>query len=203
MFMLLLAVIIIFAVYLYSKKRHSDLSERYASILSKYNDNAFRTSSEDKDDGSCVCIRLADEMVSSGGKRAVSMQRPDRYSGVPLHEINQNGTFSSRQPYFISKYSHKWNRSGKRHVIQTLRSKTNSLFKTSNQTPGAIQEIGMKILEYDTYKFPPITLNDMDYMFKAAEKYPELNQLLTARINNERYTYQGSPYNLMFMSGAW
>lgn len=197
-------VILIIAVIYYSYQlRQNFLYKKYGKYLKLYNKNAFNTIKEDETKDSLILIRLADEIESSGGKKGVAMLSYDRYGGTPIHEINNNGTFSARSPYFISRNNISWKRTGKRHLVKTLVSKNFYGFKTSNQHPGVTKEIGLAILEYNTNKYPPITLSDFNYMYKAAKKDIELEKLLLSRVKGEPVTYQGSPFNLKFLLGRW
>ncbi|MBJ6802763.1 hypothetical protein [Geomonas propionica] len=172
-------------------------------MLADYNKHAFCPTKRDYAEGLWICDRLADEIRSSGGKVAVALSRPSTYSGTPIHEINKNGTFSSKAPYFVSRSTNNWNQSGKRHLIQTLYSKTNLGFKTSNKDSGVTPEVGIAIVEYNTDKFPPITMSDLRQMLSYVKRDEELRRLFTARMSGQHYLYQGSPLKPEFMFGKW
>lgn len=70
------------------------------------------------------------------------MAREDQYSSFLIYEINKSGMFSSRAPYYISKYSDNWHRTGKIHLSKTLYSKKYHYgFKTSNKNSGFCGEM--------------------------------------------------------------
>src|SRR5688500_16269544 len=52
------------------------------------------------DEQYCLILRVAEEWSSQSGRCAVSMQH-GQGSGIVVHEVNKNGTFSTKGPYFI------------------------------------------------------------------------------------------------------
>src|SRR5450631_1913997 len=87
------------AVYRINTRR---LMERYGDAFRAYNSAAFTPVIEDPkpEERFYFVTRLAPELQSRKGQRAVSMLTQD--GGSAIHHINQNGTFSAKGPYFIS-----------------------------------------------------------------------------------------------------
>ncbi len=57
--------------------------------------------------------RLAAEVESKKGQKAILVQTLER--GTAVHHINQNGTSSAKDPYFVSWRSGNWRHTGRTH----------------------------------------------------------------------------------------
>lgn len=136
------------------------LRKRFGAALVAYNAGAFVDVIEPAADERFVYVtRLAREIESKKGVLAIVV--PTQSSGMALHHINKNGTFSTKGPYYVSRHSHNWRVTGKTHLVKVLRGKRGWGFKPDhyNQT-GTISEKGVAILEYNTDKYFPLGLYD-------------------------------------------
>ena len=126
--------------------------------FAKYNEGAFREVRTDSTDPRFWTIeRLAMEVASKSGQLAVAVTA----DGTALHHINRNGTFSKKGPYYVSRQTRHWRPTGRRHLIRTQRGKGGWGFQSSNPGQGAgIHEMGVAVLEYDTKRYPPVTIWD-------------------------------------------
>jgi hypothetical protein len=141
--------------WLFSYRR---LKKLHGAALAKYNAGAFKEVVEPGPDENFVYVtRLARELESRKGVLAIAMPTPS--GGVALHHINKNGTFSSRGPYFVSRLSHNWRLSGRRHLVKVLRGKNGCGFEPDhyNQS-GIITERGVAVVEYDTPEYGSLGL---------------------------------------------
>lgn len=136
------------------------LTLRYGDAFRSYNNAAFSPVIEPSPDEHFVYVtRLASEITSKKGQRAISVQTLG--SGPAIQHINQNGTFSARGPYFISWRSGNWQATGATHLVKLLRGKGGWGFKPDHyKQDGIIREKGIAILEYETKKYPPISIRE-------------------------------------------
>lgn len=128
------------------------LKKLYGEAQAKYNAEAFTEIVEPGPDERYELVtRLAPEIVSKKGVKAIGVRTSSR--GVAIHHINQNGTFSAKGPYFVSRYSYNWRRTGVTHLVKVLRGKSRWGFAPDhyNQT-GVIVEKGVAIVEYNTHR---------------------------------------------------
>jgi hypothetical protein len=99
----------------------------YGEEFRAYNASAFTELIEEIPDERCHYVtRLAAEIESRKGQKAVRVLSPD---GAAIHHINQNGSFSSKGPYYISARSGNWKPTGRRHLVKVLRGKGGHGFK--------------------------------------------------------------------------
>ena len=101
-------------------------------------------------------LRVAEEWSSQSGRFAVRMHHGG--SGVVVHEVNKNGTFSKKNPYFIKNQPRIWKRTGRRHIVEVEIGPR--AFQTSNPSGGQTQERGIRVVEYNTAHYAPLTLRE-------------------------------------------
>jgi hypothetical protein len=130
----------------------------------RYNTGAFRPITEPSPDERFEYVtRLADELTTPKGQRAVSMKGDQ---GWAIQHINKNGTFAKRGPYYVSMYRGTWRPTGRRLLIRTLRGKRGGHgFKADHyDQQGIVYERGEAVLEYDTQRYPEVSLSDFVQM---------------------------------------
>ena len=145
------------------------LQEQYGKEWEAYNAGAFRERVVEEGEKYDRVMRLADELESSHGQKAVRMSTGSSDGGIAIHHINKNGTFSARGPYFISRQSWNWKHTGRTHLILTRRGKKGEGWFASssgfvpdhyNQKDGYIAEAGLSVAEYATTKYRPISIEE-------------------------------------------
>lgn len=145
------------AFYAYWRRKMQD---RFGEAHAAYNANAFQeVVSPSPDERYVYVTRLATEYETKKGIRAVMMASTRR--GIALHQINKDGSFSAKGPYFVSWYSRNWHPTGNTHLIKVLRGKGRWGFSPDhyNQT-GHITEKGICIVECNTKLNRPLTLDE-------------------------------------------
>lgn len=155
-FALFIAVVLVAVGYWWWAKRR--LMATLGADFAKYTEGAFKEVCVDSEDPKFWRVeRLASEVRSKTGQLAVAVAA----DGVAFHHINQNGTFSKKGPYYVSRQTNRWLPTGRRHLIRTYRGKKGWGFQSSNPGQGAgIREMGIAVLEYDTKRYPPVDIWD-------------------------------------------
>lgn len=130
---------------------------RYGADWHAHNAGAFhpRVSDPGKNNIRSI-VRVADEVISHGGKRAITIE--NGYRGIVVHEFSKAGHCSNRGPYYIRLRGSVWQFTGRRHLVETIRHP--SSVHTSNPSGGQTREVGKRILEFDTAKYPPMGLKE-------------------------------------------
>jgi hypothetical protein len=130
---------------------------RYGADWHAHNTGAFhpRVSDPGKNNTRTI-VRVAEEVISNGRKRAITIE--NGYGGIVVHEFSKTGQCSTRGPYYIRLRGSVWRFTGRRHLVETIRHP--SSVKTSNPSGGQTREVGKRILEFDTAKYPPISLKE-------------------------------------------
>jgi hypothetical protein len=150
-------------------KRLGDEYDRYAA-------GAFKPIDRILDNGSSVIIRVAPEVVSKSGRRALLLDAPKQWDGRPrstvVHEFNKNGTFSARGPYFISWYRGNWTQTGRKHLVEIMRAPKGRGFTASNAGGGSIPEIALRVVEWNTDKYHAVPPRNYD-LRRAETREPE------------------------------
>src|ERR1039457_2988192 len=140
----------------YSQKR---LQSRFGDALAAYNAGAFREIIEPGPDERVVyATRLAEEVESAHGVKAIYVATEDR--GLAIHQINRNGTFSKKGPYFVRWFPRNWRPTGAVHLVKVLRGKKGGFPPDHYNQSGIIREKGIAILEYDTRRYRPLTISE-------------------------------------------
>jgi hypothetical protein len=142
------------AVYRINTRR---LMARYGDALRAYNSAAFTTVVEPSPDEHFEFVtRLAPELKSKQGQCAISVMTQG--NGTAIHHTNQNGTFSTKGPYFISWRPGNWQPTKTMHLVKVLRGKGGWGFKPDHpKQDGIIREKGLAVIEYATAKYSPVT----------------------------------------------
>jgi hypothetical protein len=154
-----LLVIVLFAALGYYFYSHKRLKARYGEALAAYNSGAFNEIIEPSPDERFVCVtRLGREVESNKGVKAILMAAQGR--GIALHQINKNGTFSTKGPYFVSWYSRNWRLTGATHLVKVLRGKGWGFPPDHYHQNGRITEKGVSVLEYNTSRYRPLGLSE-------------------------------------------
>lgn len=127
----------------------------FGDAWKKHNDGAFHPLTLRKAGQGLPAIerRVAIEMSSTGGKRAVRVRSK---SGLAVHEVRRDGAFSSRGPYYTRRRNSVWSSSGSFHLIDV----EVGYFPTSNPQGGDVRERGLRVVEWDTSRYPPMSLRD-------------------------------------------
>jgi len=107
------------------------------------------------DEQHCRVRRVADEWRSQSGRCAVRIKH-GQGSGIVVHEVNKNGTFSGKGPYFIKNTPRIWEPTGRRHIVETEVDPRR--FVTTNPSGGRTGERGLRVLEFDTKHYAPMSL---------------------------------------------
>jgi hypothetical protein len=118
-------------------------------------------------------VRVADEMMSDGGKRAIRIN--NGHGGIVVHEFAKDGLCSGRGPYYIRLRACIWQSTGRRHLVETVRHPTS--VQTSNPSGGWTREEGRRILEFNTNKYPPLSLKqfvEKRSRYRSEDKSPDL-----------------------------
>lgn len=172
MFVLLVAAFIAAAVG-YSTYSYRKLNARYGVALAEYNSQAFKELIEPSPEGRYLYVtKLASEVTSIKGVKAVPMVTQSR--GTALHQINKDGTFSTKGPYFVSWRSGNWGVTGTTHLVKVLRGKQGWGFKPDHyKQDGLIIERGVAILEYNTKRYRPLGLREFaQQQINAQQRVP-------------------------------
>jgi len=129
---------------------------RYGRAFHAYNEEAFVPIVEPAPDKNFLYVtRLAHEFKNEVGQRAISVAIVG--SGMAVHHINHDGTFTTQGPYFIAWRSRYWHSTGAKHIVKTIRGKEGWGFKPDHPNQdGTIREKGIAILEYYTQRHSPI-----------------------------------------------
>jgi hypothetical protein len=146
------------------------LKRLHGAAQAAYNAEAFKEVVEAGPDARYDLVtRLASELERKKGVKAIAV-RTSSY-GVAIHHINQNGSFSAKGPYFVSRYSHNWRRTGATHLVKVLRGKGRWGFAPDhyNQT-GVILEKGAAIVEYNTQQHGQLDIWDFAERFGKAQQ---------------------------------
>lgn len=107
--------------------------------------------------------KIADECISRSGRLAVQMNG----GGHVVHEVNKNGTFSRKDPYYIkgpltSTFIREglsiWQRTDRKHVVEVEVDLDG--FDTTNPSGGKTRERGLRVLEYNTSRLPPVPFDE-------------------------------------------
>jgi hypothetical protein len=169
-FAIFIAVVLVVVGYWWWAKRR--LMAALGADFAKYNEGAFKETRVDSSDPRYWMIeRLALEFRSKAGQLAVSVAA----DGAALHHINQNGTFSKKGPYYVSRRTRNWRATGRSHLIRTFRGKGSWGFQSSNPGQGAgIHEMGIAVLEYDTKRYPPVDIWDYSTIHSRQNQKLEL-----------------------------
>ncbi|MGE4297733.1 MAG: hypothetical protein AB7E47_06860 [Desulfovibrionaceae bacterium] len=140
----------------------------HEEISKLYNELAFCSTTEPTNDSRIISqFRLTEELVSSRGIRAISVNTGRPYS-CAIHQFNKNGSFSTKSPYYISYRSGNWRISGIRHIVQLHISKDNNYgFEVSGVNSGVVREIGVRVIEYDTKQHMALNLKDISRALKG------------------------------------
>ena len=100
--------------------------------------------------------RVADEWISTSGKRAVRLHHGG--SGMVVHELRADGSFSERGPYFVKLRPLIWAPNGRRHIVDVEIGPGE--FRTSNPSGGYSRERGVRVIEQNTASYAPLTLQE-------------------------------------------
>lgn len=141
----------------------------YGAAQAAYNAEAFKEIVEAGADARFELVtRLASELESKKGVKAIAV-RTSSY-GAAIHHINQNGSFSAKGPYFVSRYSNNWRCTGATHLVKVLRGKGRWGFAPDhyNQT-GVVLEKGVAIVEYNTEQHDQLDIWDFAERFGNAQ----------------------------------
>lgn len=145
--------------------RKRRLMAEIGADFAAYNAAAYKTQFRPADDDRFTVVeRLASEMQSKAGQLAVLVES----QGRALHHINKDGTFSKKGPYFVSRHTHNWKVTGRKHLIRSIVGKGSWGFESSNpgQRGGGIRERGIAVLEYDTPRYPPVDIWGYEHIHK-------------------------------------
>nr|MBB4248023.1 hypothetical protein [Rhodocyclus tenuis] len=95
--------------------------------------------------------RIALELRHNNGRLGVAVSNGSR-NGLAVHELNKDGSFSKRGPYFTKAFG-RWTQTGNRHVVRFIRAK-GGYFKSSNpnQGGGEIHEQALNLIEPNTQR---------------------------------------------------
>lgn len=108
-------------------------------------------------------------MQHEGGRLGIIVAR-STLGTFAVHEVNQDGTFSKRLPYWTRKGERSWRGFGRaeegRHaLVRLLIGREGTGFKMSNMDPKSIvPRIGLEILKMDTDQLPKWTWDDFRFM---------------------------------------
>lgn len=140
--------------------------QRLGAEYDEYVKGAFEPQRQSGPRGTTVVTRIAAEVISAGGRKAVVLDAPRRPDGKPrstvVHEVNKDGTFSKKGPYFINWYRRNWSTTGQKHVIKTLAAPKSGGFEASNPGGGTVPEIGVQVVEWNTEKYEAVPARRYD-----------------------------------------
>jgi hypothetical protein len=134
--------------------RRKKIAEKYSAAWRLYEvENGFLESTVNfSRDGKTFSYvtRIASEFEHKNGRRGIGC----RAKGFAIHEINVDGSFSKRAPYFVRRtHPRKWNPTGRQHVVEFVTYPAGHFPSSNpNQTNGEIFEIGNRVIEFDTQK---------------------------------------------------
>jgi hypothetical protein len=136
------------------------LMARYGEAFCAYNNAAFAPIVEPSPQEHFEHVtRLASEIISENGQRAIYVQPLG--TGVAIHHINKDGTFSAKGPYFISWRTRNWRLTTTTHLVKVMRGQGGWGFKPDHyKQTGIIRERGIAILEYATAKHAPLSIRE-------------------------------------------
>jgi hypothetical protein len=142
---------------IYLQKR---LEDRYGDALVSYNAGAFKEILEPSlDERFLYVTKLAAEVESANGVKAIHLATEDRR--LAIHQINKNGTFSTKGPYFVaSSCPSNWRPTGATHLVKVLRAREGGFAPDHYDQSGIIREKGVAVLEYNTYRYRPLTIRE-------------------------------------------
>jgi len=128
---------------------------KYYRDWQAYNAQAFHPTREPIENmrGHYRVRRVASEWISKSGKRAIMLHHGGM--GFVVHEINADGSFSKKGPYYIRIRPFIWAPTGRTHLVAT---EVGPGFKTANPRGGTTTERGLRIEESDTREYAPVTL---------------------------------------------
>lgn len=147
--------------------RKHQLLQKLGPAFERYNSGAYRPIRRPSEDKNFETVdRLARELQSRNGQLGIAVESGGR--GAALHQINKNGTFSSRGPYFVSRQATNWHLTGRTHLVRCVRGYRGWGFESSNpnQAGGVITERGVAVLEYDTKKYSPVDIWDFAEIYE-------------------------------------
>lgn len=98
-------------------------------------------------------LRVAIEMASTGGRRAVRVEAPE---WIAVHEVGSSGAFSGRGPYYIKRNPCVWMTTGRRHLVEVEEGDV----QASNPQGGTIHERGVRVRAWDTSEYAPVSLRE-------------------------------------------
>jgi hypothetical protein len=144
------------------------LERQFGDAWRSYNEKAFHPQIGPPGEGNVRdLVRVAFEARSRGGKLAVIIENHEG-TGVAVHEFARNGLFASRGPYFIRLRKSVWSFTGRRHLIKSVLYPYG--ISTSNPTGGQTREIAREILEFDTKRYPPLSLRKYAQIAQMAHR---------------------------------
>lgn len=136
--------------------------KQYGSDWQSYNAEAFHPQRISSDNPHRYSLhRVAEELQSDSGRLAVSLHH-GQGSGIVVHELNRDGTFSARGPYFIKRSPCIWAPTGRHHIVEV--EVFTAGFKTTNPSGGRSNEVGRRVLELNTGAHRPLTLREYGTM---------------------------------------
>jgi hypothetical protein len=135
---------------------------RYGAAWQAYNAAAFQPQTGPPNERNARLVtRIATEMVSTKGRRAIAVWHGGT-RGLAVHEINSDGSFSAREPYFVKLRPCLWTDTGRQHLVEMVHPA--SPIPTSNPGGGFVKERGSRVIEWDTTRYSPMTLREFEQM---------------------------------------
>jgi hypothetical protein len=101
--------------------------------------------------------RVADEWLSPSGRRAITLHHRSG-SGIVVQEINSDGSFSKKGPYYVKLRPFIWQKTGLRHVVDV--EVAPGAFKTTNPSGGYSRERGVRVVQFNTSHYAPLSFRE-------------------------------------------
>jgi hypothetical protein len=131
------------------------LEREFGAAWHAFNAAAYHPQTFLASDGIHHRTRVADVWQSTGGRKAVVItDHPG--TGTVVHEFTAKGVFSSKGPYYLKVSPRVWQPTHRRHLIEAIVHR--GTVQTSNPSGGETRESGYRILEFNTTRYPPVTL---------------------------------------------
>jgi hypothetical protein len=99
-----------------------------------------------------ICVRPV--LINTQGRLALKVAH-NSYGSWAIHEINKDGTFSKKGPYWIRPTRSDWHTPDQYVEVMLLMAREGECFKRETQSNG-VHRIGYKVLEFNTVKRPII-----------------------------------------------
>lgn len=148
--------------------RRAVLLSRYRTQWQAHNSKAFREQIQTSQlDGFDEVETLVIELRNRNGGLAVLLN-----GGV--HQLNEDLSFVANGPFFPDRNN--WVRTGRRHIAKVLRGRNRRGFASSlSQQSGLIRERGVRLIEVDSQKQPPVTIFEFTKLERTKRDQWNLN----------------------------